>query len=635
MAPFPSNYYARPDASMPTGWRIDFPPNAITSDTGTKLDPTPYESNDGFSPGSPILALVPDLSAATSGLPGPGDVQACTSADSPIVLLDSATLGRLSCWAELDAKNPNPANAMLIIHPAANLPEGHRIIVALRNMATAGGQEIAPRGLFATILAGDSGPATSSAKPIERHISALLADLAKIGIPHQGLYLAWDFTVASEQNLTSWTVSMRDQAFHQLGKGVPRYSVTAVTNFTPAQNSSIARQVTGTFDVPSFLNKPGGPQGSFLHFGSGGLPSQMPGNIQHAVFSCLIPRSTNLGLGTTAVAGVHPARPILYGKGLLSVATQMDAPGVIATANQYDLVLCSTNWLGLDGNDISFDLGVVSNLSDFPSIPDRLQQSMIDALFLARLMTDPQGLPANSNFRLEGRSLIDTATPIEYYGNSEGSLMGAAVTAISTQWKRAVLGVPSMNYAVLLPRSEDFAPFARILSMHYTGPSVALILFDIMSMLWDRAEADGYVENLDYNPLPGTPVHQVLLQMAFGDHQVANVSTFAEARTLAAAVHRPTLPPAQSATLGGDPFAGLPSTPNTGSYSGPATLYEWYDTAVAAPPAGDLVPTTGPDPHDSVPRAVAAAQQQLVTFLDTGSVPDTCGTQPCVTTQPL
>ena len=43
------------------------------------------------------------------------------------------------------------------------------------------------------------------------------------------------------------------------------------------------------------------------------------------------------------------------------------------------------------------------------------------------------------------------------------------------------------------------------------------------------------------DPYPGTPNHQVLMIEAFGDHQVANISTETEARTIGAFVRQPAI----------------------------------------------------------------------------------------------
>ena len=52
--------------------------------------------------------------------------------------------------------------------------------------------------------------------------------------------------------------------------------------------------------------------------------------------------------------------------------------------------------------------------------------------------------------------------------------------------------------------------------------------------MWDRGEPNGYANHMTDDPLPGTPPHKVLIEMAYGDHQVANVQTEVEARTIGA-----------------------------------------------------------------------------------------------------
>jgi hypothetical protein len=44
--------------------------------------------------------------------------------------------------------------------------------------------------------------------------------------------------------------------------------ITSVQNYTAAQNANITRIVSGFVDVPSYLNAPGGPPGSMLHYAS-------------------------------------------------------------------------------------------------------------------------------------------------------------------------------------------------------------------------------------------------------------------------------------------------------------------------------------------------------------------------------
>src|SRR5205807_2410252 len=90
----------------------------------------------------------------------------------------------------------------------------------------------------------------------------------------------------------------------------PAFTVTKVTDFTPAQNSNLIRRVEGTFTVPCYLDLPGCPSGSRFAFDptkTNGPPVAIPGNTTTARFTCNIPRSAANGT---------PARVSLYGHGL-------------------------------------------------------------------------------------------------------------------------------------------------------------------------------------------------------------------------------------------------------------------------------------------------------------------------------
>ena len=625
LVPFPSDYYTVVDRSMPSGRKVVFPESAMpTNRLGMHISPATYSRNDGFSPGTSILVHLAGVNLARSGIPGVGAIGASLRPTAGVVLLDETTGKRLPYWGELDARDSDPSTQLLMVHPAANLPEGHRIAVALTGVRTANGVTVPPNPAFAAVLGRRAAPAGVTGAFL-RHERALVTYLHGRGVPTGSLTTAWDFTVISTQNLTGYAIHMRDVAMGQLGTGAPSFTVTKVTNFTKAENGSDARQVTGTFEVPSFLDEPGGPYGSTLNLGPTGLPQQLPGNLQTAVFSCLIPRSTvaNTTPGDAGPVPVTPGRPVLYGVGLFNVATKIGNENVSVMADHYDMVLCSTNWEGLTGNEEIPDAALLADLSNFTTLPDHLTQSLINALYLGRLMSSPRGFDSSPAFRQGGTAFIKTSAPLTYYGNSEGSLAGGALTAISTVFRRAVLGVPSMDYDVLLDRSSDFVAFNDIFEPAYPGSANQQVVFDLLQMLWDRGETDGYAEQMT-GGLPGTPSHQVLLQMGFGDHQVSNFTTVTEARTIGASVHTPTL---AAGRFPGNLFYGLPAIKRN-PYRGSAALYVW-DPGVPAPTTADEPPTAGADPHQTVPRQVPAAQFQLNQFQLTGRVPNVCGNQPC------
>ena len=76
-------------------------------------------------------------------------------------------------------------------------------------------------------------------------------------------------------------------------------------------------------------------------------------------------------------------------------------------------------------------------------------------------MIHPQGLGTDPAFQTAAaQSVIDTER-LYYDGNSQGGIIGGALTALAPDFDRAVLGVPGMNYSTLLRRSVDFDPTRR------------------------------------------------------------------------------------------------------------------------------------------------------------------------------
>ncbi len=114
-----------------------------------------------------------------------------------------------------------------------------------------------------------------------------------------------------------------------------------------------------------------------------------------------------------------------------------------------------------------------------------------------------------------------------------------------------------------------------------------------MQMLWDRSEMDGYANHITANPLEGTPVHQVLLDEAFGDHQVANIATENEARTIGARVHRPALAPGRSPDVSS--FWGIASLPVDARM--PARPCSCGTADRPRRPLTNIPPSAGSDPH--------------------------------------
>jgi hypothetical protein len=378
--------------------------------------------------------------------------------------------------------------------------------------------------------------------------------------------------------------------------------------------------------VPCYLDKAGCPPGSSFHYAKKGdfLPSQLPGNVATPGFTCVIPR---------AATPAAPARLSLYGHGLLGSRDEVHAGNVEAMANEHDFVFCATEWAGMSSEDIPNAISVLQDFSRMKTLADRLQQGFLNQLYLGRLLKHPQGFVANPAFHPGGQPVLDTRN-LYYDGNSQGGIFGGALTAFAPDFTRAVLGVPAMNYSVLLPRSVDFDTYAQILYPAYPRQIERPLVLDLAQILWDRGEPDGVAAHITDDPLPNTPKHTVLMQVAFGDHQVSMFQAEVEARTIGARVHEPTLAAGRSPQR--NPFWGIPALP-AAPYPGSAlVVWDAGPSVVPAPPLTNVPPRKGRDPHE-LPRATPAARQQKSDFLQAaGMVTNPCGNAPCqsVTTAP-
>jgi hypothetical protein len=607
LLPFPNDYFTVQDRSTPTGRRVNFTPDMMPRNvSGVPIDPAEWNRNDGFSPGSMMIAAVPGIDLGLTGAATITDIGRSLRPDAPIVLIDATTGKRHPYWVEQDQRATEPGRQALIIRPARNLVEGHRYVVGLRNLRDVYDRPIPAGSVFQQMLSW-----LPPHDPALRHrwltLRPALVQLWRAGVELADLHLAWDFTVASTKNLTSRALSMRDESFAALGDAPPKVTITDVQNPAPETDPAFARKVIGTVEVPKYLDKPDGAPGSRMTFGPDGRP--VANGTYQATFQCNVPRST-------ATAG--PARPLLFGHGLFGNHTVVDALG--AVANEANAIPCAASWLGMSGEDIEFVAGVFDDLSAFPSIPDRMQQAYLNMMFLGRAMIHTDGLAAMPEFA----GLLDGGADLSYAGISLGGIQGGALSALAQDFTRAVLLVPAINFSTLLNRAAPFQPLQPILDQNYPDRLEQQIGFALLQMVWDRGESDGYANHITRNPLPGTPVKRVLLHQAFGDHQVSNIATEVEARTLGLHVMRPSLKPGRDPSV--EPQWGVPAVPGF-PFRGSALVI--WDSGSPPPPLGNLPPVEGHDPHNDTANT-PAARQQAAHFLATGEVIDVCGGAPCV-----
>jgi hypothetical protein len=610
MKPFPNDYFTVADPSTDTGRRLNFQADAMPQNKdGVPIDPTDFNRADGFSPGSAITVKIPEVETQAAfdntgfvPLTNPG---AYADENQPAVVIDADTGERQPIFAELDA-NPNhyqpgdTADVNLIIRPNLNFLEGHRYIVALRGIRNAAGNPVDAPMAFRVYRdkLSTTDPDVEARRP---HMEDLLSTLEGDGIPRGNLYLAWDFTVASEHSLAGRALAIRDDALHQLGDdtpgdssidgNAPTFHVTSVENNPANLPANTLRQIDGELtDIPCYLNNQDCHPGGTFNFQSNGDVNATPTGTADdpdtttgVRFRCLIPNSAVDG------TDANPTQSGIFGHGLLGDFTQVSDMVKFANseANVSNTTWCATNWAGFSSDDIGTVLSALGDLSNFTKLTDRMQQGFVNMIYLGRAMMLPDGFDADDAFQLDPDGsggndpvpALDPAQGLYWEGISQGAIMGGALTALEPDLTQSVLDVTGMNYSTLLSRSTDSGQYLDIpdigLWANYPGLERRPLILSLMQLLWDRGEGNGYAQHMTDDPLPNTPEHHVLLQLAYGDHQVSNVAAEVQARTIGAQVHTPELDPGRHWADATDPLFGLTQI-NSYPFSGSAAMV-YYD----------------------------------------------------------
>ena len=205
------------------------------------------------------------------------------------------------------------------------------------------------------------------------------------------------------------------------------------------------RRIEGTFQVPLYLTK-GGVPGSRLILGKNGKPTyarQQPAGA--------LPLSDP---GDHVDAGKGPAKPArmsIYGHGLLGELPTRSARtwsrDMAATNN---IVYCGTNWIGLAEEDIGNAVAIARRPVEVPRHPRSLAAGLPE-LPVPRAPDEAPAAASSPTRRSSStaKPLIDT-TQLYYDGNSQGAILGGALTAVAQDFTRGVLGEAGMNYSLLL-----------------------------------------------------------------------------------------------------------------------------------------------------------------------------------------
>ncbi|MCD6498579.1 MAG: hypothetical protein J7M25_09810 [Deltaproteobacteria bacterium] len=521
LLPYPSDFFLTEDASMPSGHRVVIPEAAQlkTADEGNPIDFLTIHPADGFSLSSLILAYFPFV-LDDSNLVFHDDMDRSVTDESPTVLLEADTGRKVAHFAELDARDIPDDQRVLEIHPWERLKPTTRYIVAIRRLVDHEGSAIPPGEGFALLRDGKAGGHPALGALVDHYEHDIFSQLEQAGVDRSELQLAWDFTTASEENLTGDLMRMRGIALDWFKHNQVAVTITDVQDDLDA---TVFRRIEGTITVPMFLESE--DVASLLHRDAQGQVAQN-GTVE-VPFLFYVPRSVSDGS-----AEILPARLLQFGHGFFGERYEAENSFGQRFAKQTGMVIMSVNWWGLDYHSLSNMLvQLLSNPSNTFQFVDRIEQAMVNQLALTEAAKTT--FPQQTDMQIDGKVVYDPQK-IYYYGISMGDIMGSTFLALSPVFDRAALSVGACDMPFIVFRSHKFSSLLDLVQIAVDDPINEVAFFSLGATSTDRFDPLVYAPYLLDHPLDGGPQHRtILMQIGLGDSEVPNVASFLHAKILA------------------------------------------------------------------------------------------------------
>ena len=607
LMPFPSDYFRV--ALDGGGFGLRFGPETLPGygRAGKHLRSEALAHANGWGSATPIMFTYPG--ATLLGAAPIFDPAAGLAPDSLTVLLDATTGERVAHWAEFDYLTLDVEDPLIVLRPAAPLARDHRFIVAIRGMVDADGVALLATPGFAALRDQTASRTVGIHARRDRFEAEIFAPLDAADVSRVDLQLAWDFTTATAENGYGSLLAMRDAVMLEIGADGPAFTIDAVEQLD--DDPDIRLSITATAQIPSFIGPPDANGLRRLRIDGDDRP--VAEGFEAIEFVMQVPHA--------AFDGGDPVGVMMYGHGLLGSKSEARGRYLRRMANTHRFIILATDMQGMAEVDVGVWLrNLASDPTAFPWFSEKPMQGVINQLALLRLVKGGLGTaPALQFADGEGAgSPIFNPDDLMYYGNSQGGTIGTLMMALTPDIPRGVLGVPGCCFPILLQRNADFVgQYVSIFDNLIPDRVNFALVLGLLGTGFDRLDPWTFAPFVTDDPLPGTPPHAVLLQIAKEDPSVHNQVS----HMLARAIDAPLLAPAVR------PIWGLSSTPYPQVGSGVVE----FDFALP----DDDTPQTPPELNGSHGwlRAVPEAQVQMMRFLRTGEITDTCPA-PCAVEVP-
>lgn len=617
--PFPSSYYLKEDQSTVTGYRVNIPEGVLPINTdGTELKPDVFNQADGFSPATALLAYFKEgIDPAT--LPPISDISNSVTDTSSVQLLEWGTGERVPLFAELDANALEGERQVLIIRPMIRLKAATRYIAVIKDtVLTRNGEPLNTPKPFKIIRDGETTD-TSELKKLQSSYKEIFEFLENNGVVRENIVLAWDFVTASDDYILSHMLKIREEVLKQAGNTGLGYSIKRISEYSSNPSDQnydqhLWREITGEFDVPSFLTD---TEPVVLNKDENGMPVYT-GKTYKAPFVVHIPQC--------AKTATLPLRVMIFGHGLFGSAEgEMDSGYEKSMIDTLCTIQIGSDWIGLASYDVpDVIVYTVRDLNYFSVITDRLQQAHGNTIMLARLVKGT--FVKESILSKEGPNtdkscsqasctpLADPDNPeLYYYGISDGAIQGTTFMTLTPDIERGVLNVGGGPWSFMMFRSSDFPQFKMFIESYYSDRLDQQLLIALSQPFWDFTDPVTYGAHIIKSPLPDTPVKRIILQESKGDGQVPNKATNLLARTIGLNGLAPLVYPVFGINEVSGPIDGSAYT-------------QWYVVPDAVPFPDDTknIPPIENDAHEAIRRLPELIEQLNRFFHPDGKVEQTC-----------
>lgn len=613
LLPYPSDFFRVPDATMPSGFRIDHTAARPTAAQGHNTNVNDLFAIDGYSKFPVIVASFPEA-ISPSGFVGLFDDPAKSMLPSSnVLLLEAATGVAIPHFVDLDPRATDPKRQAIVIHPLVALKEKTRYVVAIHGVKNVGNGPVqVPEG-FRRLRDSVNDPSQQS---LSTRYKADVIDVAtRAGIAQGELQLAWDFTTGSDARTQGDMLEVRELTLAWLQSHTPAVNITSVTESSPADTW---RNIEGTVEAPLFLESTD-PEAKLKRDGSGVVTQN---GTTLVPFTAIIPVSVRDQFA--------PGQPMAYGHGFFGRRTEVTYDATRNIATQLKTVLFGIDWWGMDTDDAPF---VAGNLTDHPakilSFGDRVHQGMANWLVMTAAIKGPlrtqsaflrpaSGPGSSTQGGVSNAGACTFAPGVTYLGISQGGILGTTMNALNPDTSRVVLHMGGAGFTHMMFRATPFSSFLYFMGLGIPDALEEQKYVATLQPQFDRFDPATYAPHLLQSPLPGAPAdRRVLLQNGLGDAEVPNLGTYLLARQVGAPLLTPT------------PYSPYGLTPGPAPIAGSALALYDFGIDVQALNAQATPAAQNNQVHDGL-RHFGPALEQMRQFYADGTIIAPCDGGPCV-----